>query len=67
MRQDSPLLSLLLSDERSAVQRRAAVLLALLVLVVGCAGLILMSLGEYTYRDMERRILTASQDLPAAR
>ena len=64
MRRNGALLSLLLSDERSAVQRSAAVLLALLVLVVGCAGLILMSLGEYTYRNMDRRVLTASQDLP---
>jgi hypothetical protein len=64
MRQNGALLSLLLSDDRSAVRRKAAVLLALVVLVIGCAGLLLMSLGEYTYHDMERRILTASQDLP---
>ena len=57
----------LLSDERSAVQRKAAVLLALLVLVVGCAGLILMSLGEYTYRDMDRRILEPPRICQAAR
>jgi hypothetical protein len=49
-----------LSDERSAVQRKSAVLLALVVLVIAGAGLILMSLGEYTYRDMDRRVLTAS-------
>jgi hypothetical protein len=64
MRQDGALISFLVSDERSAVQRKAAVLFALLVLVIACAGLILMSLGEYTYRGMDRRILTASQDLP---
>jgi hypothetical protein len=64
MRQDGAFISLLLSDERSAVQRKAAVLFALVVLVIACAGLILMSLGEYTYRGMDRRILTASQDLP---
>jgi hypothetical protein len=54
---------LLLRDERSAVQRKAAVLFALVVLVITSAGLILMSLGEYTYRGMDRRVLTASQDL----
>jgi hypothetical protein len=64
MRRNGTLISLLLNDERSAVERRAAVLFALLVLVIACAGLILMSLGEYTYRGMDRRILTASQDLP---
>jgi hypothetical protein len=58
---------LLLSDERSAVQRKSAVLLALVVLVIASAGLILMSLGEYTYRDMDRRVLTASPYLEGRR
>ena len=50
MRRNGALLPLLLTDERSAVQRKAAVLFALLVLIISSAGLILMSFGEYTYR-----------------
>ena len=57
------ILSLLLGDERSAVQRKAAVRFSLVVLGTAVAGLILMSFGEQTYRDLDRRVLRASQDL----
>jgi hypothetical protein len=57
------ILSLLLSDERSAVRRKAAVLFALAVLVVAASAVILMSLGEHAYRGADRRVLTASHDL----
>lgn len=57
------LFPLLLNDERSAVQRKAAVLFSLVVLITAAAGLVLMSLGEQTYRDFDRRVLRASQDL----
>jgi hypothetical protein len=56
-------LSLLLSDERSAVRRKAAVLFALVVLVIAGSGAILMSLGEHAYQGADRRVLTASHDL----
>ena len=54
---------LLLSDERSAVRRNTAVLFSLVVLATGITSLILMSLGEQTYRDLDRLVLRASQDL----
>ena len=54
---------LLLSDERSAVRRNTAVLFSLVVLATGITSLILMSLGEQTYRDLDRRVLRASQHL----
>ena len=54
---------LLLSDERSAVRRNTAVLFSLVVLATGVTSLILMSLGEQTYRDLDRRVLRASQHL----
>lgn len=54
---------LLLSDERSAVRRNTAVLFSVVVLATGITSLILMSLGEQTYRDLDRRVLRASQDL----
>jgi hypothetical protein len=57
------ILPLLLSDERSAVQRKAAVLFSLAVLLTAGAGLVLMSLGEEIYRDQDRRVLRASQDV----
>jgi hypothetical protein len=57
------ILSLLLDDERSAVQRKAAVRFSLVVLATAVAGLVLMSFGEQTYRDLDRRVLRASQDL----
>jgi hypothetical protein len=63
MRRNCATLSLLLSDERSAVRRKAAVLFALVVLVIAGSGAILMSLGEHAYRGADRRILTASHDL----
>ena len=63
MRRICAILPLLLSDERSAVQRKAAVLFSLAVLVTAATGLVLMSLGEQTYRDLDRRVLRASQDL----
>lgn len=62
MRRICTILSLLLSDERSAVRRSTAVLFSLLVLGTAVTGLILVSLGEQTYRDLDRRVLRASQD-----
>ena len=56
-------LTVLLSDERSAVQRRAAVMFSLAVLGTVGAGLLLMSLSEDLYRDQGRRVLWAAQDL----
>jgi hypothetical protein len=56
-------ISLLLSDERSAVRRKAAVLFGLIVLGIAGSGAILMSLGEHAYRGADRRVLTASHDL----
>ncbi|HEX2477921.1 MAG TPA: hypothetical protein VHK45_01490 [Geminicoccaceae bacterium] len=52
-----------MSDERSAVRRKAAVLSALFVLVTAATGLLLMSLGEHAYRGADRRVLTAAHDL----
>ena len=59
-------LLLLLSDQRSAVRRNTAVLFSLAVLVTAVTGLVLMSLGEQTYRDVDRRVLRASQDSASA-
>lgn len=56
------ILPLLLSDERSAVQQKAAVRFSLVVLATAVAGLVLMSFSEQTYRDLDRRVLRASQD-----
>lgn len=53
---------LLLSDERSAVRRKTAALFSLVVLAVALAGLVLMALGEQTYRDLDRRVLIALQE-----
>ena len=36
---------------------------SLAVLGSAAAGLILMSFGEQTYRDFDRRVLTAARDL----
>jgi hypothetical protein len=66
MRRICAILPLLLSDERTAVRRKAAVLSALFVLVTAATGLLLMSLGEHAYRGADRRVLTASQDLEGA-
>jgi hypothetical protein len=63
MRRICAILPLLLSDERSAVRRKAAVLSALFVLVTAATGLLLMSLGEHAYRGADRRVLTAAHDL----
>lgn len=57
------ILPVLLSDERSAVKRKAAVLFSLAVLMTAGAGLVLMSMGEQIYRDLHRSVLRASQDL----
>lgn len=56
-------LSLLLSDERSAVRRKVAALFALVVLVTAGAGVLLTALGEDTHRSGVRRILKAAEDL----
>jgi hypothetical protein len=63
MRQICNILSLLLSDERTCVRRNTAARFSLVVLATAVAGLILMSFGEQTYRDLDRRVLRASQDL----
>jgi hypothetical protein len=63
MRRICTILLLLLSDERSAVPRNTAILFSLVVLATAVAGLILMSLSEQTYRDLDQRVLRASQDL----
>ena len=63
MRRICTILPLLLSDERSAVRRNTAVLLSLVVLATAVTGLLLVSLGEQTYRDLDRRVLRASQEL----
>lgn len=55
-------LAVLLNDERSAVQRRAAVAFSLALLGTAGAGLLLMSLSEDLYRDQDRRVLRAAQD-----
>jgi hypothetical protein len=55
-------LALLLSDERSAMQRKAAVVFSLAVLGTVGTGLLLMSSSEELYRDQDRRVLRASQD-----
>ena len=57
------ILLLLLSDERSAVERKAAARFSVLVLGTAVVALVLMSFGEQTYRDLDRRVLRASQDL----
>jgi hypothetical protein len=63
MRRICTILSLLLSDERTAVRRNTAALFSLVVLGTAVTGLILVSLGEQTYRELDRRVLRASQDL----
>jgi hypothetical protein len=45
------------------VRRNTAVLLSLVVLATAVTGLLLVSLGEQTYRDLDRRVLRASQEL----
>jgi hypothetical protein len=59
-------LLLLLNDESTAVRRNTAVLLSLIVLATAATGLILVSLGEQTYRDLDRRVLRASHDLASS-
>ena len=62
MRAIRAVLPLLLSDERSAVRRKAAVMFSLAVLGTAGAGLVLTSLGEDLYRDQDRLVLRAAQD-----
>ena len=57
------MLRLLLRDERSAVRRTTAARFSLVVLATIVAGLVLMSLGEQTYRNFDRLVLRASQDV----
>jgi hypothetical protein len=57
---------LLLSDERSAVPRRTAMFTSGVILATVISGLVLMSLGDQIYRDLERRVLIAACD-PAPR
>jgi hypothetical protein len=59
MRRISTMLLLLLGDECSAVRRNIAVLFSLFVLATAVTGLLLLSLGEQTYRDFDRRVLIA--------
>jgi hypothetical protein len=63
MRRISTVLLLLLGDERSAIRRNTAFRFSLFVLATAVAGLLLLSFGEQTYRDFDRRVLRASQDL----
>ena len=63
MRRLHGILLLLLSDERSAVRRNTAVLFSLVVLATAVTGLILLSLGEQTYRDFDGLVLRASHGL----
>jgi hypothetical protein len=63
MRRLYTLLSLLLSDERSAVRHNTAALFSLVILGTAVTSLILVSLGEQTYRNLDGRVLRASQDL----
>ena len=63
MRRTGTMFPLLLSEERSAVRRTTAVLLSLIVFATVITGLLLVSLGEQTHRDQERRVLRAAQDL----
>jgi hypothetical protein len=63
MRRISSILLLLLGDERSAIRRNTAFRFSLVVLVTAVMGLLLLSFGEQTYRDFDRRVLRASQDL----
>jgi hypothetical protein len=63
MRRICAVTSLLLSDERSAVPRKTAVLFLLIVLVIAASGVLLMSLGDHAYRGADRRVLTAAHDL----
>ena len=57
------MLRLLLRDERSAVRRTTAARFSFVVLATIVAGLVLMSLGEQTYRTFDRLVLRASQDV----
>jgi hypothetical protein len=57
------MLLLLLGDECSVVRRNTAVLFSLVVLAIAVTGLLLLSLGEQHYRDLDRRVLRASHDL----
>jgi hypothetical protein len=63
MRRICAVTPLLLSDERSAVRRKTAVLFSLIVLVIAASAVLLMSLGDHAYRGADRRVLTASHDL----
>jgi hypothetical protein len=63
MRRISTIILLLIADECSAIPRNTAVLFSLTVLATAVTGLLLLSLGEQTYRDFDRRVLRASQDL----
>jgi hypothetical protein len=57
---------LFLSDERSAVQRWTAMFTSGVILATVISGLVLMSLGDQIYRDLDRRVLIAACD-PATR
>jgi hypothetical protein len=50
---------LLLGDEGSSMQDRTAILGSLVILATVVAGLVLMSLGDQIYRDLDRRVLIA--------
>ena len=60
------LLEFLLRDERSAVRHNTAARLSFVILVTAVTSLILMSLSEQTYRDLDRRVLRASPELASA-
>jgi hypothetical protein len=50
---------LLLGDEGSSMQDRTAILGSLVILATVVAGLVLMSLGDQIYRQLDRRVLIA--------
>ena len=60
MQQIRTILRLLLSDERSAVRRRTAMLASCVILATVILGLVLMALGDQIYRDLDRRVLIAA-------
>ena len=62
MRRTHMIFSLLLSDERSAVQLKAAVPFSLVVLGTAAVGMVLLFLSEQIHRDYDRRVLTAAHE-----
>jgi hypothetical protein len=53
------ILQLLLRDERSSMRGRMAMLASVLILATVVVGLLLMSLSDQIYRNLERRVVFA--------